>query len=203
MQLHTRPDTPLSYFLHIIVAMTRNSFLRFRAGHKVNLRQYIKSDFDLFWGPDVLWRSDFDVINRSSNFIRLLLNSPLESHWIRGLKLTSKLRAVQFWVSWKKMTTKSERRTSASSGTVCICGKLEIFSHYVLKEVIVSTPVPHPRRQIFPEKREEGFGESGCSCSQTTCFNRNQRRREGRWRNWPTFKRYERQGNSRQLHSQR
>ena len=96
----------------------RNSFLRFRAGLKVNLRQYIKSDFDLFWGPDVLWRSDFDVINRSPNFIRLLLNSPLESHWIRGLKLTSKLRAVQFWVSWKKMTTKSERRTSVSSSTV-------------------------------------------------------------------------------------
>ena len=81
---------------------SQNSFMRFRAGLKVNLRQYIKSDFDLFWGPDVLWRSDFDVINRSSNFIRLLLNSPLESHWIRGLKLTSKLRAVQFWVSWKK-----------------------------------------------------------------------------------------------------
>ena len=80
----------------------RNSFMTFRAGLKVNLRQYIKSDFDLFWGPDVLWRSDFDVINRSSNFIRLLLNSPLESHWIRGLKLTSKLRAVQFWVNWKK-----------------------------------------------------------------------------------------------------
>ena len=85
-----------------LILSTRNSFLRFRAGLKVNLRQYIKSDFDLFWGPDVLWRSDFDVINRSSNFIRLLLNSPLESHWIRGLKLTSKLRAVQFWVSWKK-----------------------------------------------------------------------------------------------------
>ena len=27
---------------------SRNSFLRFRAGLKVNLRQYIKSDFDLF-----------------------------------------------------------------------------------------------------------------------------------------------------------
>ena len=101
-----------------LILSTRNSFLRFRAGLKVNLRQYIKSDFDLFWGPDVLWRSDFDVINRSPNFIRLLLNSPLESHWIRGLKLTSKLRAVQFWVSWKKMTTKSERRTSVSSSTV-------------------------------------------------------------------------------------
>ena len=27
-----------------------------------------------FWGPDVLWRSDFDVINASPNFNRLLLN---------------------------------------------------------------------------------------------------------------------------------
>ena len=57
--------------------------------------------------------------SRLDNFIRLLLNGPLESHWIRGLKLTSKFRAVQFWVNWKKMTTKSERRTSVSSSTVC------------------------------------------------------------------------------------
>ena len=28
--------------------MPRNSFVRFRAGQKVNLRQYIKSDFSLF-----------------------------------------------------------------------------------------------------------------------------------------------------------
>ena len=40
--------------------------------------------------------------SRLDNFIRLLLNGPLESHWIRGLKLTSKFRAVQFWVNWKK-----------------------------------------------------------------------------------------------------
>ena len=38
----------------------QNSFTRFRATHKVNLRQYIKSDFGLFWVPDVLWRSDSD-----------------------------------------------------------------------------------------------------------------------------------------------
>ena len=40
--------------------------------------------------------------SRLDNFIRLLLNGPLESHWIRGLKLTSKFRAVQLWVNWKK-----------------------------------------------------------------------------------------------------
>ena len=73
---------------------------------------------------EALTSSD-DLILMSSidhliSLFRLLLNSPLESHWIRGLKLTSKLRAVQFWVSWKKMTTKSERRTSVSSSTVWI-----------------------------------------------------------------------------------
>ena len=97
-----------------------------------------------------------------------------------------------FTFSWKSCP--AWNGNSKKGFLASICGKLEKFSQfspkYVLKEVIVSTPVPHPRRQIFPEKREEGFGESGCSCSQTTCFNRNQRRREGRWRNWPTFKRY-------------
>ena len=51
--------------------------------------------------------TSYDVLishsdSRLDNFIRLLLNGPLESHWIRGLKLTSKFRAVQFWVNWKK-----------------------------------------------------------------------------------------------------
>ena len=41
--------------------VSRNSFVTFRAGQKVNLRQYIKSDFGLFWVPDVLWRSNFDT----------------------------------------------------------------------------------------------------------------------------------------------
>ena len=80
------------------------------------------TSYEALTSSDVLIsRSD----NRLDNFIRLLLNSPLESHWIRGLKLTSKFRAVQFWVNWKKMTTKSERSTSVSSSTVwgenCIC----------------------------------------------------------------------------------
>ena len=70
--------------------------------------------------------------SRLDNFIRLLLNGPLESHWIRGLKLTSKFRAVQFWVNWKKMTTKSERRTSVSSSTVCF----RRWPHLVLKKLI-------------------------------------------------------------------
>ena len=57
------------------------------------------TSYEALTSSDVLIsRSD----NRLDNFIRLLLNSPLESHWIRGLKLTSKFRAVQFWVNWKK-----------------------------------------------------------------------------------------------------
>ena len=55
--------------------------------------------------------TSYDVLishsdSRLDNFIRLLLNGPLESHWIRGLKLTSKLRAVQFWDYWKKNDNK-------------------------------------------------------------------------------------------------
>ena len=37
--------------------------------------EYIKSDFDLFWDPDILLCSDFDVINQSPNDIRILLNN--------------------------------------------------------------------------------------------------------------------------------
>ena len=83
------------------------------------------TSYEALTSSDVLIsRSD----NRLDNFIRLLLNSPLESHWIRGLKLTSKFRAVQFWVNWKKMTTKSERRTSVSSSTVCNCKLHVVFN---------------------------------------------------------------------------
>ena len=57
--------------------------------------------------------------NRLDNFIRLLLNSPLESHWIRGLKLTAKFRNVYVWANWKKITIKSKRLTSVSSSTAC------------------------------------------------------------------------------------
>ena len=46
----------------------QNSFTRFRVSLKINLWQYINSDFDLSWGPDVLWRCDFDDNNWSSYF---------------------------------------------------------------------------------------------------------------------------------------
>ena len=57
--LQAKPVVSIGFYI------ARNSFTRFRAGLKVNLRQYIKSDFDLFWVPDVLWRSDSDTESQS------------------------------------------------------------------------------------------------------------------------------------------
>ena len=56
---HITEGTSFDLFFFVIGA-TQNSFTRFRATHKVNLQQYIKSEFGLFWVPDVLWRSDSD-----------------------------------------------------------------------------------------------------------------------------------------------
>jgi len=54
---------------------------------------------------------------------KVLFSEPLELNWIRGWKLTSKFRAVQFWVHWKKITTKAIQNTVISRdwalATIC------------------------------------------------------------------------------------
>ena len=98
--------------------LTRNFFMRFRAGLKINLRQYIKSDFDLFWGPDVLWRSNSDTESQPQPPPQKQFSEPLELGWIRGWNLTSKFIVPQFWLLCKINNKNSIRRTCSKDVTV-------------------------------------------------------------------------------------
>ena len=98
--------------------------MRFCAGLKVNLRQYIKSDFDLFWAPDVLILN-----NRSPFFIRLLLNNFSRLGLIRQWKLDLKI--------WKPIPDK-EVCFGLAVQCVCVKGFMLQYNVCVIVEALLA-----------------------------------------------------------------